>query len=174
VRRAGTVFRWTGSWLTVFTTPDPRGTEQVATERRTELINLLNRYRMAGYESYVPDPKYVSLDVVVGVCARPTAFRGDVEAAVLVALRSGPGGFFDPDNFTFGQPLRLSALEAAVQRANGVAGVTCVYYRVRGRTRGFVRMGDGVSVGVDEIVRCDSDPSLPEHGSLRVIIEGGK
>src|SRR5205807_10523674 len=23
VQRAGTVFRWTGSWLTVFTTPDP-------------------------------------------------------------------------------------------------------------------------------------------------------
>jgi hypothetical protein len=174
VQRAGTVFRWTGSWLTVFTTPDPRGTEQVAIERRTELIDLLNRYRMAGYESYVPDPKFVSLDLVVEVCADPTAFRGDVEAAVLAALRSGPGGFFDPDNFTFGQPLQLSALEAAVQRALGVAGVTCVRYRVRGRTRGFVRMGDTVSVGADEIVRCENDPSLPEHGSLQVIIEGGK
>jgi len=24
---AGTAFRWTGSWLTVFTTVDPKGTE---------------------------------------------------------------------------------------------------------------------------------------------------
>jgi len=174
VRRAGTVFRWTGSWLTVFTTPDPFHAEQIAIDRRTALIALLNRYRMAGYESYVPDPQYVSLDVVVEVCALPTAFRGDVEAALLTALGSGPGGFFDPDNFTFGQPLQLSDLEAAAQRAYGVAGVTCVRYRVRGRTNGFVRMGDTVGVGVDEIVRCDNDPSLPEHGSLQVIIQGGK
>jgi hypothetical protein len=174
VKRAGTVFRWTGSWLTAFTAPDPRGGGQVAIDRRTELIDLLNRYRLAGYESYVPDPKFLSLDLVVEVCAQPSACRGDVEAAALAALRAGPGGFFDPDNFTFGQPLQLSALEAAVQAANGVAGVLCVRYRVRGRTSGFVRMGDAVGVGGDEIIRCDNDPSLPEHGSLQVIIQGGK
>jgi hypothetical protein len=174
VQRAGTVFRWTGSWLTVFTTPDPLHGQPITIDQRTALIALLNRYRMAGYESYVPDPKYVSLDVVVEVCALPSAFRGDVEAALRTALGSGAGGFFDPDHFTFGQPLQLSDLEAAAQRAYGVAGVTCVRYRVRGRTRGFVRMGDTVSVGVDEIIRCDNDPSLPEHGSLQVIIQGGK
>jgi hypothetical protein len=174
VQRAGTVFRWTGSWLTVFTTPDPRHSEQITVAQRTELINLLNRYRMAGYESYVPDPKYVSLDLVVELCARPESFRGDVEQTVLTALGTAPGGFFNRDNFTFGQPLQLSALEGAVQRAQGVAGVTCVRYRIRGRTPNLTRMGDTVAVGVDEIIRCDNDPSLPERGSLKVIIQGGK
>ena len=85
VQRAGTVFRWTGSWLTVFT----RLTRCIASESHCsakELIDLLNRYRMAGYESYVPEPKYVSLDIEVQVCALPDAFRGDVQAAILARL----------------------------------------------------------------------------------------
>ena len=174
VLRAGTAFRWTGSWLTVLTTPDPLNSQQITVPQRTELITLLNRYRMAGYESYVPSPQYVSLDLVVGVCALPNAFRGDVEAALLTALGSGPTGFFNPNNFTFGQPLQLSNLEVAMQQTYGVAGVTSVQYRVRGRTAGFVRMGDTVSIGHDEIIRCDNDPSLPEHGTLQVLLEGGK
>ena len=58
VQNAGTVFRWTGSWLTVFTTADPRGSEQIPVGEHTELIDLLNRYRLAGYESYTPAPEY--------------------------------------------------------------------------------------------------------------------
>ena len=59
VQQAGTVFRWTGSWLTVFTTADPLDSEQIKVEERTELINLLNRYRMARYEYYVPQARFV-------------------------------------------------------------------------------------------------------------------
>jgi hypothetical protein len=179
VQRAGTVFRWTGSWLTVFTTADPRDSEEITIGERTELINLLNRYRMAGYESYVPDAQYVSLDLVVELCALPDAFRGDVDAAVLAKLSANAAtgsvaGFFDPDHFTFGQPLERSDLEAAVQSAAGVAGVTCVLYRIRNRTAGLAEMPDVVAVGPDEIIRCDNDPSLPEHGSLKITIRGGK
>src|SRR6266853_2799914 len=108
VQRAGTVFRWTGSWLSVFTTADPLESEQITTDERTELIELLNRYRMAGYESYVPEARYVSLDLAIEVCARPDAFRGDVEGAVLEALSISAAGFFNPDNFTFGQSLERS------------------------------------------------------------------
>ena len=129
---------------------------------------------MAGYESYVPDPEYVSVDLMIQVCALPTAFRGDVEQAILTALGSAPGGFFAHANFTFGQSLEKSALEAAVQGADGVAGVTCVRYRIRGRTAGFTRMGDAIAVGTAQIIRCDNDPSLPGNGSLQIIIEGGK
>jgi hypothetical protein len=61
-----------------------------------------------------------------------------------------------------------------VQDANGVAGVTCVRYRVRGRTLGFIPMGDAVAVGSDQIIRCDNDPNLPNNGSLQVTVQGGK
>jgi hypothetical protein len=174
VEQAGTVFRWTGSWLTVFTTPDPLESEQATVQEQTELVNLLNRYRMAGYESYVPQAQYVSLDIVVEVCASPKAYRGDVESAVLAALSSSSGGFFEHKNFRFGQPLERSALEAAAQAAQGVQGVTCVQCRVRNRTTALTEMPDEISVRFDQIIRCDNDPSTPDRGSLKVVVQGGK
>ena len=179
VLRAGTVFRWTGSWLTVFTTPDPQGTEQIPIDEHIDLINLLNRYRLAGYESYVPAPDYISIDLIVTVCASLTAFRGDVEAAVVKALSTakfpdGSTGFFYFDHFTFGTSLERSAMEAAIQLAYGVAGVVSIQYRERRVTPTWTCIPDTVPVGPDQILRMDNDPSHPERGSLQVIVKGGK
>jgi Baseplate J-like protein len=179
VQRAGTVFRWTGSWLTVFTTPDPLDSEALTVPQHTQLIDLLNRYRLAGYESYVPAPRYVSLDLRVQVCARPDVFRGDVEAALLNALsalrqRDGTTGFFHVDRWTFGIPLERSALEAAIQNAYGVAGVVAIQYRQRGITSTFLNLPETVKMPVDAILRLDNNPSRPERGSLDITVEGGK
>jgi hypothetical protein len=179
VERAGTQFRWTGSWLTVFTTTDPLGSEQITIDGSLELIRLLNRRRLAGYESYAPAPHYVSLDLKVYVCARPDAFRGDVKRSVLTALSAmknpdGTNGFFHPDNFTFGKTLERSALEAAIQEAYGVAGVHSIQYRRRGVIFDFVELPNTVTVGTNDILRVDNDPSRPERGSLRVYVDGGK
>ncbi|HEY6393613.1 MAG TPA: baseplate J/gp47 family protein [Bryobacteraceae bacterium] len=179
VQRAGTAFRWTGSWLTVFTTVDPQGSEQIPSKLHTEVIDLLNRYRLAGYESYAPSPKFVALDLIVSVCAQPGAFQGDLQAGVLKALSTavfpdGSTGFFNFDRFTFGTPLERSRLEAAVQEVPGAAGVFAISYRRRGLIPSFVAMPDIVQVGFDEIVRVDNDPSRPERGSLQVIVKGGK
>jgi hypothetical protein len=35
-------------------------------------------------------------------------------------------------------------------------------------------MTDTVPVGVDQILRCDNDPSRPNNGSLAVVVEGGR
>jgi hypothetical protein len=170
VAQAHTSFRWTGSWLTVFTAADPRGGLAIGLDERAGLATLLNRCRMAGYESYVPDATYVSVDVIVQLCALPTFFDADVEVAVLAALTA----FFAPDDFTFGQALELSALEAVVQAVPGVAGVLCVESRVRGRTATFAEMPDRIVVSADQIIRCNNDPSAPERGSLSVRVTGGK
>jgi hypothetical protein len=179
VQRAGTVFRWTGSWLTVFTTPDPLDSEAMTVSQHIELIDLLNRYRLAGYESYVPSPRYLSLDLRVQVCARPDVFRGDVEAALLTALsatrqRDGTTGLFHVDRWTFGMSLERSALEAAIQNAYGVAGVVGIQYRQRGITNQFLDLPETVRIPVDAILRLDNDPSRPERGSLQITVEGGK
>ena len=179
VERAGTVYRWTGSWLTVFTTADPKGGAPISTDEEFQLVQLLDRRRLAGYESYVLSPQYVSLDLEIKVCAQPTAFRGDVEAAVLAALSAvqnpdGSTGFFYPDHFTFGQPLERSALEAAIQDANGVAGVETIRYRQRGVIVNYIRMPAEIDVGPAQIIRVDNDPSRPENGSLKITVDGGK
>ena len=169
VRRASTSFRWTGSWLTVFTTADPAGGAAVAPDQRASLTDLLNRCRMAGYESYVPDPQYVSIDLLVQLCALPGYFAGDVEGAVRAALAA----FFAPDDFSFGQALERSALEAAVQAVPGVGGILCVEARVRGRSRIFTELPDRIAVAAHQIIRCNNDPGAPERGSVAVQVMGG-
>jgi hypothetical protein len=178
VKRAGTGFRWTGSWLTTFTTPEPVESEQVASGDRSALITLLNRYRMAGTESYVPDPVYLSIDLAIELCAVADAFAAQVEQAVAAALSpTGPGAasaFFAVSRFVFGQPLERSALETAIQAVPGVAGVTCIRLRIRNRSAGLTEMGDTVPVGTDQILRCDNDPSRPNAGALSVTVRGGR
>ena len=172
VSKAGTVFRWTGSWLTVFTTVDPKADEELSVARRIELIELLNRYRLAGYESYAGGPRYASIDLLIELCARPDAFRGDVEKGVLEALDTEH--FFHPDDFTFGTSLERSALEAAVQEVPGVSGILSIVYRRRGATPAFVTLPQAVPMGRNEILRVENDPSRPERGSIRVRVKGGK
>lgn len=179
VENAGTTFRWTGSWLTVFTTPQAVGSETISIAQQTQLIDLLNRYRMAGYESYVPSPRYLSIDLLIELCAQPTVFTGDVEGDVVAALSpagppGGPPGFFAIGAFTFGQSLWRSSLEAAIQAVFGVAGVLRIRVRVRGQNVGFVAMHDAVNVAIDQIIRCDNDPSAPERGSISVVAMGGR
>jgi hypothetical protein len=176
---AGTAMRWTGSWLSVFTTAQPGGREDIPIQEQAELNELLGRRRLAGYEVYTLSPRYAALDLVVVACALPWALRGEVEAAVRAELGTGrradgSPAFFAPGSMRFGAPLERSLLEAAVQRATGVDGVVSITYRRRGYVPGFVPMPPAVTVARDQIIRVDADPSFPDRGSLRVVVEGGK
>ncbi|GAA1954738.1 baseplate J/gp47 family protein [Microbacterium deminutum] len=174
---AGTRVRWTGSWLSVFTTAQPPTGEAPSIAETSELIELLDRRRLAGYDVHTPAPRYVGLDLVVGVCALPGALRGEVEAAVLDELGTGVTcdgrlGFFAPGGLRFGAPLERSELEAAIQRASGVDGVVAIEYRRRGYVPWYLPMPEVVTVGADEILRADNDPSRPDRGSVRVVVKG--
>jgi hypothetical protein len=180
VQQAGTTFRWTGSWLTVFTAANPVGSEQPSLEQLEELTELLDRRRLAGYESYVLPPRYVSIDLSLVVCAEPSYFASDVQEAVLARLRPGPlpgggYGFFDHSQWSFGQPLEPSALFAAVQSCTGVAGVYGAEYRERGVQLEWAELpATPLSFAPDQLLRVDDDPSRPEAGSLVVSVKGGK
>jgi hypothetical protein len=186
VQRAGTAFRYTGSWLTAFTSVETLASESPSPGDLLDAIVLLNRYRMAGYESYVLPPRYVSLDLQVSVCARADAFRADVAKSVRDALSSNltaaGEGFFHHDRFAFGEPLERSELEAAIQNAYGVDGIVSIQYRRRGGTAQWVEMLPGVGgtgvdqvpIGPSEIIRVDGDPSRPDAGSVTVTVGGGK
>jgi hypothetical protein len=108
----------------------------------------------------------------------PNAFAAGVETAVTAALSpTGPGAataYFAISRFAFGQPLERSTLEAAIQSVPGVAGVTCIRYRLRDASPAFADMGDVVTVGPNQIIRCDNDPSRPNNGSLAVVVSGGR
>lgn len=179
VQQAGAGFRWTGSWLTVFTAADPAGTERIDLDQHLDLIALLNRRRLAGYEAYAPEPRYVSIDLRIEICVAPDSLPGDVEQRVLDRLGSarrpdGGTGFFFADRFTFGSPLYRSMLEAAVQETPGVSGVRSLTYRRRGALTGFIDLPEVFDLASDQILRIDNDPDHPERGVIRVIPEGGR
>jgi hypothetical protein len=178
VQKAVTSFRWTGSWMTVFTSADPLGGEQISVDEGVQLVELLNRYRLAGYESYAPPPNYLSIDLRIEVCAQAGWREGDVESGVLNVLgnsaRSANGdAFFFADRFSFGTPLYRSRLEAAIQDAPGVLGVHAIQYRQRGSFVNFKRLPETLAPAPTQILRVDNDPSWPERGTIRVIVEGG-
>ena len=179
VQQAGTTFRWTGSWLTVLTSADPAGSEEPTIPQLASLTRLLDQRRLAGYESYVLPPRYVSIDLQITVCGLPTAFASDVQAAVLARLQPGsaPGGqrgFFDHSQWSFGQALESSALLAAIQSCPGVAGVYQVTYRQQGAGPSWAPLPDTLTVAADQILRADNDPARPDAGSLQVTVEGSK
>lgn len=179
VQKAGTAFRWTGSWMTVFTAVDPLASEQISTAEHVQLVDLLNRRRLAGYESYAPPPQYISIDLRIEVCVLDGWLDGDVEAGVLARLGSSTrpddnSGFFFADRFTFGTPLYRSRLDAAIQDVAGVSGVRAITYRQRGTFAGFVDLPEVLAPAPRQILRVDNDPSWPERGTIRVIAEGGR
>ena len=174
VQRAGARFRWTGSWLSAFVTADPLGAFELSPERRTELENLMDCVRQAGREVFVRNPRFVNIDLEIKICVEPFAYAGQVKARVLEVLVGRKGvrpikGFFDPDNFTFGTPLRRAVLEATIQDVAGVRGVEKMRLRARGITelRDFEELT--FNVGHDQVIRLQNDLLFPERGSLRIV-----
>jgi hypothetical protein len=179
VQRAAATFRWTGSWHTVFVTADRVGGAAVDAPFEAALLDFLEPYRMAGYDLEVDGPRFVALEVGLLVCCEPDYFRAHVQAAVLDVLSSrtrpdGSLGFFHPDRFTFGGPVYLSAIVAAVQGVEGVQSVTPLVFQ-RQRDDATSALDTGVlTMDRLEIARLDDDPSFPEHGVLELTMGGGK
>ena len=181
VSHALATFRWTGSWHTVFVTVDPRGRTDLPETLRRRVLDWVTRFTQTGYDLEIQAPTYVPLDLELHVCAERGHFRADVERAVLDALSAEPGRFFDPDRFTFGQPLYLSALYAAVEAVPGVDSVTALRFS-RQRDDDPLPARPVTAANVDrgfvaaerlEVLQLANDPSLPERGVLRLVMGGG-
>ena len=179
VQRAAATLRWTGSWHTVFVTADRWGGLPVDDPFEDKLRGHLERYRMAGHDLEIDAPRFVPLEIEMQVCAKPDYFRSDVKAALLKVfsnrlLPDGRRGVFHPDHFSFGQAVYLSRLYAAALAVEGVASVQVTKFQ-RWDVPGDEAIEDGVLLLERlEIARLDNDPNYPEHGVLRVTVEGGK
>jgi predicted phage baseplate assembly protein len=183
VQRAAATFRWTGSWHTVFVTLDPRGGVIADAEDRARFARQsrlgLERYRMAGHDLDVDQPRYVSLEIEMHVCVKPDYFRGQVKAALLEVfsnrlLADGRRGVFHPDHFTFGQSVQLSPLYAAAQKVAGVESVHITTFQRQGVPSAAALHAGRLALDRLEIARCDNDPNFPEHGVFRLDLGGGK
>ena len=167
VQRASASQRWTGSYLSVRVAVDPRGRFALTEQLREELSLLLDRSRQLGHEVVVLEPDYIDVDLDVELLISPGSYAGQVEAEVTRRL-SGEGGFFSPDNFTFGTSLQRAALESATLEVSGVVAVTEVRVRARELVDWHVFEELILTPGEGQVLRLQNDPQLPERGSLRV------
>jgi len=177
VQQAQGAFRWTGSWLSATTAVDPTGSAELTEEVRAEVQTLLDARRQAGRQVIVVPPRYLNLDLRVTICLSRSAFAGQVQPNVLQALFGTPCrgacAFFDPQNFTFGTPLRRPALEAAIASVPGVESVVGMDMRIHGVTDFTPFTGFTFDVAEDELIRLENTPQRPERGSLQLTIVGG-
>ena len=178
VQRAAATFRWTGSWHTVFVTADRFGGEPVDDRFEARLRSWLEKYRMAGYDLEVDAPVFVPLEIGLHVCALPGHFRSDVAKQVTAVLSDsvlpdGRLGLFHPDNLTFGQPVFLSAVLAAVHSVTGVQSVNVTAFQRQRQPQTSGLVSGSLPMGRLEIARLDNDASFPERGVLDLIFGGG-
>lgn len=182
-------FRWTGSWYTVFVGVDPRdpadllyepgGSIRLAPALERRVRAFLTRYRLAGYDLEIRPPRFVPLEMAIDVCAAPGHFRTEVARAVAQALSSqtlpdGRRGFFHPDHFTFGQPVYLSQIYAAVERVEGVDSAVITRFRRYGQADNKELENGVMPINTWEIAQLENDPNFLEHGVLRITALGGK
>jgi hypothetical protein len=172
-------FRWTGSWQTVFISVDPQGTEIVDDTRRQTIQSGMELYRMAGHDTDVIAPVYVSIELHLKVCVAPGYQPGQVEQALRNVLSNGTlpdgtKGLFHPDHFTFGKTVYLSPIYAAVQNTPGVASVTITRFQRQGLCSTNAVSTGKLPMDRLEIARLDNDPNYPEHGIYKLCMKGGQ
>lgn len=179
VARAVARYAWTGSWRTVRVLIDPRGTTVVDDALRRQVAAHLEAVRLIGEDLELRAPRYVALDVRITVCAEPEYWCEDLRFVLEQEFSDGwtadgRPGFFNPDQWTFGQAVHRSALAG---RIHGVAGVRHIVdiamKRFNAPTPGLA--GTAVlEMGFDEVVLLSNDPSHLERGLIRFDVRGGR
>jgi|GEM_PF-175545 len=179
VQRAGAEIRWTGSRQCVRVSLDPLGMSQAPAELLIAVRDDLLKYRRIGHDLEVIGALYVPVQLELRICVQPHVLRGEVEAAVRDALtsgrrRDGTPGFFHPDRITFGEPVRISQIIAAVQPLPGVMSVAVeALHRWGGHPCQELRDGY-LAIGPLEVARLDQDPDFPENGTFKLSLGGGR
>lgn len=177
VSRAAAKYGWTGSWRTVRLTIDPLGTNELADELRVRVENYLDAVRLIGEDIEIRPPKFVPLEIKIGVCVLPDVWREDVSFVLEQEFSTGwtpdgRAGFFHPDRWTFGQPLFESQIIARIMQVVGIDHVISVNIkRWSEATPGgkfFTKLRH------NEIIEVLNDPDHQERGFIEFEVKGGR
>jgi hypothetical protein len=133
---------------------------------------------MAGYDLEIRPPVFVPLEMELNVCIKPGFFRSKVKEKLVQVfsrfeLANRTQGFFHPDEFSFGQPVYLSAVYQKVMSIDGVASVELTTFKKQNRPSDLERENGVIKPSGNEIIRLDNDPNFPENGKIDFLMFGG-
>jgi len=177
VQRAAAIYMWTGSWRTVRITIDPLGGEVLTPKLAAEVAAHLEPLRLIGEDLEIRPPIYVPLRIELTVCLRDDIWPEDVRFAILEELSDGytPDGrlaLFNPDNWTFGQPLYESEIAGRLQLVGGVEHIA--HLKITRWDASSPGDGRFVEVGPNEIISVRNDPDHMEKGFIELTLAGGR
>jgi hypothetical protein len=185
-------YAWTGSWRTVQVSIDPRGSTQLDEPTRRRIEAHLDAVRLIGEDLEVRAARYVALDIAVRLCAHPDYWPEDLELELQREFSTGytadgRPGLFQPEAWTFGQPLYASQIVGRALRVQGVERVLSVSLRRwnagTGPTTDIVvltpdqlpaALVEKIDVRPFEIVEVANDPDHLEHGRILFDVRGGR
>jgi hypothetical protein len=185
-------YAWTGSWRTVQVSIDPAGTTELDEPARREIAAHLDAVRLIGEDLEVRPARFVALDIVMKLCAHPDHWPDNLDIELQRAFSvgftaDGAPAFFNPDSWTFGQPLYASQLIGRALAVTGVERVLSVAMRRwnagTGPSTTVVtinpddlpeEMPELIAVQPFEIIQVANDPDHLEHGRIIFDIRGGR
>jgi len=164
---------WTGSWYEADVALDPWQRNAADPALLAAVEAALYRVRRMGHDLRVQRAAYVPISLALHVCALPGHQRGDVKAALLRRLVGQPGGFFDPDQLSFGQSIHLSRIVGAVMAVPGVMCVEVLAFHRQARPPNHEIENGLLALAPHEIAELANDPNHPERGTIAISVEGG-
>jgi len=191
VAHARARYAWTGSWRTVRVAIDPAGTNVLDPELARRVEDHLDAVRLIGEDIEVRPAQYVPLDIKLRLCAHPDYWPEDLRAELEIEFSDGytpdgRRGFFNPDLWTFGQPLHASQIVGRALAVTGVDRVLSLSMRRWNPGSGGLivvtlspdalpeALVEKLAIGPFEIVEVVNDPSRLETGRILFEILGGR
>jgi hypothetical protein len=177
VSRAVAAYAWTGSWRTVRIAIDPAGATELKDDLRRQIARHLDAVRLIGEDLEIRPPIFVPLAIEVALCVDAEFWREDLRFVLEQEFSEGytpdgRQGFFHPDLWTFGQPLRASEIAGRIHRILGVEHVISI--KLKRWNQPASATSDIVEVRFNEILRVRNDPDSMEDGYIRFDLQGGR
>jgi hypothetical protein len=136
----------------------------------TNLSRYLQDFCLINHTFEVRGAYYVALQIALKVTIQAHATRSIVSTALMEAFANKAGGFFYPDNFTFGQDVYQSQVITRAMSIPGVMQVEVIEFR---------RLDTASSSPVDaihlqplEIAQLNNDEAAPQNGMIALRLEG--
>ena len=135
--------------------------------------------RLIGEDLELRPPRYVPLEIHIVVCAKPAYWREDIRFVMEQEFSDnwtsdGRPGFFNPDQWTFGQALHRSAIEGRIHRVAGIEHIVQITMRRFSAPQPGAPGTEVLELAFDEVLLLANDPDHLERGLIRFEVQGGR
>lgn len=141
---------------------------------RSLLRQVIERQRMAGQEVLLRNATLVGIVLSISVRIAGDYYRSEIQDEVSFVMIDQSDGFFAPGRLKFGEDVEASDLIEVLMALDGIESV-CINRMKRIGSIYADQSGSGrIVLEGHEVAVLENDVTVPEWGSLRIVLHGGK